>query len=151
LATTPKPIFVLNGPNLNQLGTREPEIYGDVTLADIETMCQGQAAKLGLSVDFRQSNLEGELVTWIQEAQDSASGTIINAAAYSHTSIALYDALKQLDQPIIEVHLSNIYMREAFRHHSHVSSLADGIICGLGAKGYTLALEAMAGLIQSKG
>lgn len=138
-----KPIFVLNGPNLNLLGTREPEIYGTTTLADIEAMCAERATALGLAIDFRQSNSEGELVTWIQEARNAASAIIINAAAYTHTSIALADALSAADLPTIEVHLSNIYKREAFRHISYISPVALGLICGLGATGYVLALEAL--------
>lgn len=137
-------VLVLNGPNLNMLGTREPEIYGSQTLADIEAMAAERAAALGLAIDFRQSNSEGELVTWIQEARTSAQAIVINAGAYSHTSIAILDALQAFEGPIVEVHLSNIFRREAFRHHSHVSGVAVGVICGLGAKGYLLALEALA-------
>ena len=143
-----KPVYVLNGPNLNMLGLREPEIYGDLTLADIETVCRGEADKLGLAVDLRQTNHEGQLVDWIQEARGSACGVIINPAAYSHTSVALLDALRLLDQPVIEVHISNIYAREAFRHHSFVSQVVDGVICGLGVTGYVLALEAVASMRQ---
>jgi len=138
-----KPIFVLNGPNLNLLGTREPEIYGTTTLADIEAMCATRATALELSVDFRQSNSEGELVTWIQDARTQASAIIINAAAYTHTSIALADALSAADLPTVEVHLSNIYKREAFRHISYISPVALGLICGFGATGYLLALDAL--------
>jgi len=138
-----KPIFVLNGPNLNLLGTREPEIYGTTTLADIEAMCATRAMALELSVDFRQSNSEGELVTWIQDARTQASAIIINAAAYTHTSIALADALSAADLPTVEVHLSNIYKREAFRHISYISPVALGLICGFGASGYMLALDAL--------
>lgn len=146
MAEKQKPVYVLNGPNLNMLGLREPEIYGDLTLADIETVCRGEADRLGLLVDLRQSNHEGQLVYWVQEARESACGLVINAAAYSHTSVALLDALKLLDQPVIEVHLSNIYAREAFRHHSYPSQAADGVICGLGIKGYVMALEAIASM-----
>lgn len=138
-----KPIYVLNGPNLNLLGTREPEIYGKTTLADIKKMVADRAVTLGLETDFRQTNSEGELVTWIQEAGEAASGLILNAAAYSHTSIAIFDALSALEIPIMEVHLSNIFKREEFRHHSYVSPVAQGVICGLGAHGYELALEAI--------
>ena len=138
-----KPIFVLNGPNLNLLGTREPEIYGTTTLADIEAMCATRATALGFSVDFRQSNSEGKLVTWIQDARTQASAIIINAAAYTHTSIALADALSAADLPTVEVHLSNIYKREAFRHISYISPVALGLICGFGATGYMLALDAL--------
>ncbi|MEN3950695.1 type II 3-dehydroquinate dehydratase [Iodidimonas sp. SYSU 1G8] len=137
-------VLVLNGPNLNMLGTREPEIYGSQTLADIEAMARQRATDLGLIMDFRQSNSEGELVTWIQEARHGADAIIINAGAYSHTSVAILDALQAFQGPIVEVHLSNIYKRETFRHHSYVSGIALGVICGLGAKGYLLALDAVA-------
>lgn len=140
----PSTVLILNGPNLNMLGTREPEIYGTETLADIEARCQRRARNLGLSVDFRQSNIEGELVGWIQNARQSAQGIIINAAAYTHTSVALLDALNACDMPIIEVHLSNIHQRESFRHKSYIARAADGMICGLGSLGYELALEAVA-------
>ena len=137
-------IFILNGPNLNLLGVRQPEIYGSETLADIEALCATRAAELGLEIDFRQSNVEGELVGWIQEARDGAAGIILNAAAYTHTSIAILDALKAVDIPVIEVHLSNVFAREDFRHHSYVSLAATGVICGFGSAGYLLALEALA-------
>lgn len=140
----PSTILILNGPNLNMLGTREPEIYGSETLADIEARCRSRAETLGVDVDFRQSNIEGELVGWIQEARTSASGIIINAAAYTHTSVALLDALNTCDMPIVEVHLSNIHQRESFRHKSYIARAADGMICGLGSLGYELALEAVA-------
>lgn len=133
-------VFILNGPNLNLLGTREPEIYGSATLSDIEDACAEKAAALGMEIVFRQSNHEGELVDWIQEARGEAAAIIINAAAYTHTSIALLDALSTFEGPIIEVHLSNIYKREAFRHTSHISKVATGVICGLGADGYLHAL-----------
>ena len=139
-----KRVLVLNGPNLNMLGTREPGIYGAATLADIEALCHDAAKTLGLSVDFRQSNHEGELVTWIQDARKTADAIIINPAAYSHTSVAILDALKSFGMPIVEVHLSNIHQREPFRHHSYVSSVATGVICGFGATGYSLALHALA-------
>lgn len=142
-----KPVFVLNGPNLNLLGSREPDIYGAETLADISRACSEKAQELSLAVDFRQTNVEGELVTWVQEAGASGSGIIINAAAYTHTSIALLDALKACGLPVIEVHLSNVYKREPFRHNSYVSPAAQGVICGFGAHGYLLALEAMARII----
>lgn len=135
--------MILNGPNLNLLGTREPEIYGSETLADIEARCQQRARSLGLAVDFRQSNIEGQLVDWIHEARQSAQGIIINAAAYTHTSVALLDALNTCDMPVIEVHLSNIHQRESFRHKSYIARRADGMICGLGSLGYELALEAV--------
>ena len=137
-------VLVLNGPNLNMLGTREPEIYGTTTLVDIEKAMKDHAKALHLAVDFRQSNSEGELVTWIQEGRLTAAAIIINAAAYTHTSVAILDALQAFKGPIIEVHLSNIFRREAFRHHSYVSGAATGVICGLGAHGYLLALDAVA-------
>lgn len=139
----PSTIMILNGPNLNLLGTREPEIYGSETLADVESRCQQRAQSLGLAVDFRQSNIEGQLVEWIHEARQSAKGIIINAAAYTHTSVALLDALNTCEMPIIEVHLSNIHQRESFRHKSYIARAADGMICGLGSLGYELALEAV--------
>jgi len=137
-------ILVLNGPNLNLLGTREPEIYGGETLADIEAACRNRAKALGLEVDFRQSNSEGELVTWIQKARDSAAGLIINAGAYTHTSVALLDALRAVDLPAVEVHLSNIHRREPFRRRSYISPGVDGVICGFGGLSYGLAIEALA-------
>ena len=141
-----KTIVILNGPNLNMLGSREPEVYGKTTLADIEKQCASLAGTLGVSLVFQQSNHEGDLVDWIQEAGKKAAGLILNAGGYTHTSVAIHDALKTLSVPIIEVHLSNIYQRESFRHHSYISPLAKAVICGLGAKGYLIALEAMAGL-----
>lgn len=145
-----RPVFVLNGPNLNMLGLREPEIYGSTTLADVEALCARHAAAIGLKVDCRQSNHEGDLVTWIQEARDKACGVILNAGAYSHTSIAIHDALAMLDIPVIEVHISNVYKRERFRHHSTISSVATGLICGLGVQGYALALDAVQAHIQDR-
>lgn len=136
--------MILNGPNLNLLGMREPEIYGKDTLADIQALCEKTAEAHGLSIDFRQSNLEGELVNAIQECRSGYGGLILNAAAFTHTSVAILDALKTLTIPVIEVHLSNPHRREEFRHHSFVSLAARGIICGLGAKGYALAIEALA-------
>ncbi len=144
-------VLVLNGPNLNLLGKREIEVYGRETLADIETAARVQARELGLDLEFRQSNHEGELVEWIQEARGRYSGLIVNAGAYTHTSIAILDALRAVDMPIIEVHLSNIFQREEFRHHSYVSRAARGIICGFGAQGYLLALHAMAKLARPVG
>ncbi len=141
-------ITILNGPNLNLLGTREPEIYGTTTLADIQAMCESAARKQGLSVVFKQSNHEGELVDWVQQAGRESAGLIINAGAYTHTSVALHDALKSLAIPIIEVHLSNPHAREAFRHHSYVSPLAKGIICGLGASGYVVAVDALSDILM---
>ena len=137
-------VLILNGPNLNMLGTREPEVYGTATLADIEAACGERAGALGLAVDCRQSNSEGELVGWIQTARDSAQGIIVNPGAYTHTSVAILDALLAAGLPIIEVHLSNIHKREAFRHHSYVSAAAQGVICGFGPQGYLMALDAMA-------
>jgi 3-dehydroquinate dehydratase-2 len=144
------PIYVLNGPTLNLLGTREPEIYGRTTLRQIEQMVTARAKTYGLSIVFRQSNHEGELVDWIQEARTSGCGVILNGAAYTHTSIAIYDALKALDLPIIEVHLSNPHAREPFRHRSFVSKVATGVICGLKEQGYIAAVDAMAVLIKGK-
>jgi 3-dehydroquinate dehydratase II len=146
-----KTILILNGPNLNMLGVREPAIYGPDRLTDIEAACCERAAMLGLAVDFRQSNLEGELVSWVQQARAEHDGIIINAAAYSHSSIALFDALKIAELPTIEVHLSNIYQREAFRHHSFIAQIARGVICGFGLQGYLLALEAMAQWLEMGG
>lgn len=140
-------IYILNGPNLNMLGVREPDIYGTRTLEDIRHMCEEAAGRLGLDIDFRQSNHEGELVTWIQESRSRAKGVIINAAAYTHTSIAIHDALKLTDCPIIELHLSNPKEREAFRHHSYIEPLAAAHIAGHGAKGYGMALEKMVELL----
>jgi 3-dehydroquinate dehydratase II len=144
---SPTTVLVLNGPNLNMLGVRQPEIYGRETLGDIEAVCRERGAELGIAVDFRQSNHEGELVEWIHEARDNAHGIVINAGAYSHTSIAILDALLLCELPVIEVHLSNIYAREQFRHHSHLSRAATGVICGLGAQGYLYGLDAVARLI----
>jgi 3-dehydroquinate dehydratase-2 len=145
-------IFILNGPNLNMLGRREPDIYGHQTLDDIEKLCRADADRLGLDVDFRQSNHEGELVTWIQDCLGKVQGVVINAAAYTHTSVAIHDALKLLPVtvPIVEVHLSNPKEREAFRHFSYVESLAFAHFAGHGAKGYSLALEAMAEKLGTK-
>ena len=125
-----KTVFILNGPNLNLLGQREPDIYGHTTLEDIESMCLATAKRIGLDIEFRQSNHEGDLVDWVQEAGSKGQALIVNAGAYTHTSVALLDALKALSIPVIEVHLSNIFAREAFRHKSYVSPAANGIICG---------------------
>ncbi len=140
-------VLILNGPNLNLLGTRQPELYGRETLADIEAACHDRAKTLNLSVEFRQSNHEGMLVDLIQQVSTRHAGIIINPAAYSHTSVAILDALLTLSLPVIEVHLSNIHKRDAFRHHSYVSHAATGVICGLGSHGYLLALDALARLI----
>lgn len=142
-----KPVFVLNGPNLNMLGAREPEIYGRETLDDVRKRAEARAAALGLSVVFRQSNHEGELIGWIQEARSEAAGIILNAGSLTHTSIGILDALSAAELPVIEVHLSNIFRRESFRHHSYVSLGAKGVICGLGVQGYELALDGMAKLV----
>jgi 3-dehydroquinate dehydratase-2 len=150
VAKAPK-ILILNGPNLNMLGTRQPEVYGKVTLADIEAACQARATDLGLAAECRQSNGEGELVDWIQAARNEVQAMIINPGAYSHTSVAILDALLAADLPTVEVHLSNIHRREEFRHHSYVSKAAQGVICGFGARGYIMALEALAAqLIESQ-
>ena len=141
------PVFVLNGPNLNLLGTREPGVYGAATLKDIERDCVAAGEKLGFAIDFRQSNQEGTLVDWIQEAMTAARGIIINPGAYTHTSVAIHDAIRAVGLPVIEVHLSNIFAREGFRHHSYVSPVAVGTICGFGAQGYVLALGAMQALV----
>ena len=138
-----KRFLVLNGPNLNLLGRREPEIYGRTTLADIEAMVRGWAGELGVAVDFRQSNHEGELVEWIQGSVGVHAGIAINAGAYTHTSIALHDALKYTGLPVVEVHLSNVFARDAFRHHSYIAPLALGVVCGFGAEGYRFALQAL--------
>jgi 3-dehydroquinate dehydratase-2 len=145
--TERRPILIVNGPNLNMLGQREPELYGRDTLADIEAACANRAQELGLSIDFRQSNSEGELVGWTQGAGKTHDGIIVNAAGYTHTSVALLDALLASGLPVIEVHLSNIFRREEFRHHSYVSRAAKGVICGFGLKGYLMALDAMAQLV----
>ena len=137
-------ILILNGPNLNMLGVREPEIYGDQTLDDIKGLCLETAQGLGQDIDFRQSNHEGELVSWIQDAMGAFEAVIINAAAYTHTSVAIHDALKLLDVPIIEVHLSDPKTREEFRHISYIEPIAAHVIAGQGAKGYVLALEKLA-------
>jgi len=141
-------ILVINGPNLNLLGIREPDVYGAETLDDIETQCRSQADALGLEMDFRQSNTEGELVNWVQEARGVFDVLIINAGAYTHTSVALLDALKAVDLPTFEVHLSNIHQREEFRRHSYVSKVALGMICGFGSFGYDMAIQAAARLVK---
>lgn len=140
-------VLLLNGPNLNLLGTREPEVYGRTTLADIEAAARKKATALGLGLDCRQSNSEGELVDWIQEARGSYGAIVINPGALTHTSIAILDALQAVGLPVIEVHLSNIHRREPFRHNSYVSKVAEGVICGFGAAGYDMALEAAARLL----
>ncbi len=142
------PVYVLNGPNLNLLGLREPEIYGRATLKDIEQAVAARAKSHGLDVVFRQSNHEGVLVDWIQEAREKSSGVIVNPGAYSHTSIAMYDAFKALGKPMIEVHLSNPLSREAFRHRDYIAQVAKGAIMGLGMNGYLYAIDAMAELVK---
>ena len=134
-------ILILNGPNLNLLGTREPEIYGSETLSDIENLCQAKAEELGVSVDFRQSNNEGELVTWIQQAKEDSQAILINAAAYTHTSVAIHDALKSVGLPVAEVHISEPKEREEFRHFSYIEPLAQVRVSGQGSAGYAEALE----------
>ena len=141
-------VLILNGPNLNLLGQREPDIYGRTSLDDIKGLASARAKSHGLEADFRQSNDEGELVSWIQGARTGAAGIVINAAAYTHTSVAILDALLACGVPVIEVHLSNIFKREEFRHHSFVSRAATGVICGFGGQGYELAVDAMAQLIS---
>jgi 3-dehydroquinate dehydratase-2 len=141
-------VFVLNGPNLNLLGTREPDVYGTATLADVELLCRDTAAELGLDVDFRQSNSEGELVDWLQEAgaavaAGTALGAVLNPAAYSHTSIALPDAIEGAALPLVEVHISNVHRREEFRQHSYVSRVAAGVVVGFGVTGYPLAIRGL--------
>ena len=141
-------VFVLNGPNLNLLGGREPGVYGTATLADVEALCRDEAAGLGHTVDFRQSNREGELVDWLQEAGAEVAagrsiGAVLNPAAYSHTSVALQDAIAGTGLPLVEVHISNVHKREAFRHHSYVSPVAAGIVVGFGVLGYRLAIRGL--------
>lgn len=143
-----KPIFVLNGPNLNMLGLRQPEIYGQETLADVVAQLTELAATLGLGIECMQSNHEGQLVDWIQSARGVAAGIIINPGAYSHTSVAILDALNVFEGVVLEVHISNIHQREAFRHHSFVSGRADGVIAGFGTEGYLLALRRMASVLK---
>ena len=142
-----KPVLVLNGPNLNMLGKRQPRIYGRETLADIEKACRAEARRLAIAVEFAQSNHEGELVDLIQAAREKNSAIVINAGAYTHTSVALLDALNAAELPVVEVHLSNIYKRESFRHHSYISPAAVGVIAGLGSQGYLLALQALLRLL----
>jgi 3-dehydroquinate dehydratase-2 len=144
-------ILVLNGPNLNLLGKRQPEIYGRETLADVEASCHAAAKDHGLDVRFHQSNREYELIDWIHEARDVAAGIVINPAAFTHTSIAILDALNAFDGPVIEVHISNVHKRESFRHHSYVSLRADGVIAGLGVQGYALAIARLSALIARSG
>jgi 3-dehydroquinate dehydratase-2 len=147
----PQTIYVLNGPNLNMLGTREPEKYGHATLADVEKLCRTTGERFGIDIVFRQSNSEGELVSWIHEAHEKkAVGLLINPAGYTTTSIAILDALLILKAPVAEVHITNIHQRESFRHHSYVSKAAKGVICGFGVEGYALAITAIAGMAGAK-
>lgn len=148
--TKPLPIYVLNGPNLNLLGTREPEVYGSTTLPEIGKMVAARAKTHGLTTAFRQSNHEGHLVDWIQECRTEGCGLILNAGALTHTSVALYDACRAISHPIVEVHLSNPYAREPFRHRSFISKAANGVICGLGANGYVVAVDALAALLKDQ-
>ena len=141
-------LTILNGPNLNLLGVREPSVYGTETLEDVRRRTEARAQTLGLAIDFRQSNVEGELVTWIQQAREKADGIILNAGAYTHTSVAILDALNAAEKPVIELHLSNVFKRESFRHHSYVAPAAQGLICGFGPTGYELAIEAIADLLR---
>jgi len=141
-------VYVLNGPNLNLLGKRQPTIYGHETLADVEEACRQTATELGLELRFHQSNREYEIIDWIHEARETAAGIVINPAAFTHTSVAILDALNSFDGPVIEIHISNIHKREAFRHHSYVSGRADGVIAGFGTQGYTLAMRRLATLID---
>ncbi|HTQ82254.1 MAG TPA: type II 3-dehydroquinate dehydratase [Pseudolabrys sp.] len=144
-------LYVLNGPNLNLLGTREPEKYGRATLADVEKLCRATADRFGMDIVFRQSNIEGELVTWIQDAHaKKAAGLILNPAGYTTTSIAILDALLILQVPVIEIHITNIHQRESFRQHSYVSKAAKAVICGFGIEGYALAISGLAALIGAK-
>lgn len=142
-----KPIFILNGPNLNLLGLRQPEIYGRETLEDLADACGALAEDLGLAIRFHQSNHEGQIVDWIHEARGAGAGIVINPGAYTHTSIAILDALNTFEGPVIEVHISNIHKREAFRHHSYVSLRAEGVIAGCGTEGYLLALRRIKTLV----
>jgi 3-dehydroquinate dehydratase-2 len=141
-------IAVLNGPNMNMLGLRQPHLYGTATLDDVESLCAETADELGLGIDFRQTNGEGELVSWVQECRSRASGIVINPAGYTTTSVALMDALLACDLPVIEVHVTNIHRREDFRQHSLVSKVAQGVICGLGIRGYALAIRALADILE---
>ena len=143
-------VFILNGPKLNLLGKRQPHIYGHVTLADVEAECRRVAGEAGLEIRFHQSNREYEIIDWIHEARESAAAIVINPAAFTHTSVAILDALNTFDHPIIEVHISNVHKREAFRHHSYVSLVATGVIAGLGTHGYVVALQHVARLIGEK-
>jgi len=143
-----KPIYILNGPNLNLLGTREPELYGRMTLADVKSMCKERAKSRGLNIFFEQSNNETQIIDWVHQAIDDADGIIINPAAFTHTSVAILDALKNVPAPIIELHISNTHQRESFRHHSYVTQAATGLILGFGINGYVMAVDAMANMLE---
>lgn len=145
-----KSIFVLNGPNLNLLGQRQPDIYGRNTLADVEALCRARAQRHGFDVTFRQSNHEGDVIDWLQEARQEAAGVIINPGAFTHTSIAILDAIVATELPVIEVHISNIHAREEFRRHSYVSTVAKAVLCGFGTEGYGLAIDGLAALLGVK-
>jgi 3-dehydroquinate dehydratase-2 len=146
-----KTVYVLNGPNLNLLGTREPEIYGRATLADVEKLCRETAKRHGLAIEFRQSNHEGEIIDWIQQAlAERAAGLVINPAGYGHTSVSILDALAVLEAPVIEVHISNIHARESFRRRTYVSQIARAVLCGFGVHGYALAIDGLAAMIDAK-
>jgi 3-dehydroquinate dehydratase-2 len=146
----PDTLYVINGPNLNLLGTREPEKYGRSTLADVEALCRDAARKHGFAVEFRQSNHEGQIVDWIQEAgRNQAAGIVLNAAAYTHTSIAIPDALAAARTPTIEVHITNVHAREEFRHRSYISGVANAVLCGFGIHGYALAIEGLAAIVKA--
>ena len=145
----PKPIFILNGPNLNLLGKRQPEIYGRETLADVEAACRRVAEGEGLGLRFAQSNREYEIIDWIHAAREDARGIVINPGAFTHTSVAILDALNAFDGPVLECHISNVHKREAFRHHSYVSGRADGVIAGFGVQGYVLCVLRMAALLRA--
>jgi len=146
-----KTVYVLNGPNLNLLGTREPEIYGRATLADVEKLCRATAARHGLAIEFRQSNHEGEIVDWIQEARaKKAAGVVINPAGYGTTSVAILDALITMEAPVIEVHITNIHARETYRRRTYVSQTARAVVCGFGVEGYALAITGLAAMIDAR-
>jgi 3-dehydroquinate dehydratase II len=145
-----KPVLVLNGPNLNMLGVREPEIYGTSTLKDVEALCLSTAESLGLKADCRQSNSENELIGWVQSARDTHAAIVINAAAFSHTSVALMEALTLTGLPIVEVHITNIHAREEFRHHSYISSVAKAVLCGCGIQGYAYAMETAENILRKR-
>ncbi|SMF45509.1 3-dehydroquinate dehydratase [Tistlia consotensis] len=144
---TPKLVFVLNGPNLNLLGKRQPQIYGSDTLADVEALCRQTGGAFGFDIRFHQSNAEHEIIDWIHEARETASGLVINPAAYTHTSVAILDALNTLEVPVFEVHISNVHRREPFRHHSYVSGVATGVIAGYGIQGYEMAIRRLGTLL----